>query len=157
MIPQAIDSSDRTLQTKEDDPSPMMDPLSLLLSLTRVSDLAETDGIESTRTIDSSFSDEECDESLLQEIEAMGGDPFFLDATETTTIHPNSEHDLIPSTKASTSSYTSSLESKRRYATDGQGPSPKILSVKKIPVDDGSQQTWEWDGVVDEEAHLNLD
>ena len=39
-----------------------------------------------------------------------------------------------------------------RFATDGKGPTPKKNDSAK---DSGSD--WEWDGTIDEEAHLGWD
>ena len=143
----AINSCELVIE-KDDGPS-QMERLSSLLALTGFDDLAIPDVSESTR-IGSSFS-VDSNQSLLDEIEAMGGDAFFLDATETTPVEENSEHWTVATTKAKTSAYPSIL-SDTRCSTDGQGPSPKILPAKKTT---GSE--WVWDGVVDDEAHMNLE
>ena len=40
-----------------------------------------------------------------------------------------------------------------RSAMDGKGPLPKQINV----VSDNRDGDWEWDGVVDEDAHMGLD
>jgi hypothetical protein len=81
----------------------------------------------------------------LEEIEAMGGDPFFLDLPE--------EEDISKETAKSKESMpvdSISLLS-GRYVTDGQGPTPQIED-EKVSRDDNL----EWDGTVDENAHFDL-
>ena len=43
-----------------------------------------------------------------------------------------------------------------RSVTDGKGPSPKLNIPEKSP-SDVNDSNWEWDGTVDEDAHLGLD
>jgi hypothetical protein len=83
---------------------------------------------------------------LLEEVEAMGGDPFFLDVPENEEI----AKETTESNKRLLVDCMSSLDSRR--VTDGQGPTPQIRN-EKVSEDDN----WEWDGTVDEDAHLDLE
>jgi hypothetical protein len=85
------------------------------------------------------------------EIEAMGGDPFFLEDDE----------NVFDSLSYEPNSWTSSSSQRLnpiefadriRYATDGKGPTPTRYKQKAVETYD-----WEWDGIPDDEAHLGLD
>ena len=91
----------------------------------------------------------------MSEIEAMGGDPFFLTDDEEDGMNEEDELDtLLPSAFSTNIAATSvrwgnptGEEERGRFATDGKGPTPK--PSREISVE-------EWDGTVDEEAHLGL-
>jgi hypothetical protein len=92
----------------------------------------------------------------ISEIEAMGGDPFFLADDEADDMYEEVEQDSLLSSAFLTNIAAASErlgnrtgeEERERYATDGQGPTPK--PSREISVE-------EWDGTVDEQAHLGLD
>jgi len=86
----------------------------------------------------------------LAEIEAMGGDPFFLEDEEIEAKITEKE------TAASSEKMDFSApptETNERFVTDGQGPSPRKDETKS----DDSDPEWEWDGTVDEDAHMGWD
>jgi hypothetical protein len=98
----------------------------------------------------------------MDEIEAMGGDPFFLteEAIVSNTISDDNDDDLDSSPLSSSSfSMLSHLELdgivgnvEERYATDGKGPTPASYKWKPAENDD-----FVWDGIADDDAHLGLD
>jgi hypothetical protein len=47
----------------------------------------------------------------------------------------------------------SPTETNKRFVTDGQGPTPR-KDEKKF---DDTDSEWEWDGTVDEDAHMGWD
>ena len=59
------------------------------------------------------------------------------------------ESAILPPEKLGTSA-ASIMKAVERSATDGKGPSPK--KIDNCP--NKSESDWEWDGTVDEEAHL---
>lgn len=113
-------------------------------------------------------------ESQLEEIEAMGGDPFFFTPTKdgNTDSPQNSDvtggrtteddEGLVPTSFLS-SSFLNTIDSvvdaislvEERYSTDGKGPTPsnQNYGTKKTV----EQLALEWDGTVDDDAHLGLD
>jgi hypothetical protein len=90
----------------------------------------------------------------MSEIEAMGGDPFFITDDEEDDANEVVEQDTSPSSAfltnlaATTESMVNPTGERERYATDGKGPTPK--ASREISLE-------EWDGTVDENAHLGLD
>lgn len=98
-----------------------------------------------TRTVGfSNTTDLDSDQNLMEEIEAMGGDPFFLEVDESLQTPMNELH--YTSSKSFVRS-TSTL----RFVTDGQGPTPKSERDESTGDED-----WEWDGQVDDDAHLDV-
>ncbi len=79
------------------------------------------------------------DENILDEIEAIGGDPFFLDQPE------------VPKTSMTIAKTLPSNPSGMRYVTDGLGPTPQVESSITT-----EHEEWEWDGTVDEDAHIDV-
>jgi len=112
-----------------------IDGLSVLRTLADLSaGPSPWNGLEGSQQVDD---DDEDEQRLLDEIEAMGGDPFFLDMTEAILVLDTSEEELSSATKATTVLLDTDVEEGRRQEdTDGDG------------------QEWEWDGVVDDDAHL---
>eukprot|EP00521_Asterionellopsis_glacialis_P014468 CAMPEP_0195308404 /NCGR_PEP_ID=MMETSP0707-20130614/38208_1 /TAXON_ID=33640 /ORGANISM="Asterionellopsis glacialis, Strain CCMP134" /LENGTH=347 /DNA_ID=CAMNT_0040372671 /DNA_START=1 /DNA_END=1045 /DNA_ORIENTATION=- len=118
-----------------------------------------------------SFVEGESYDDDMEEIMAMGGDPSFMDSGENeqeeeadSSSPDGTEGDSMP-----TSSILSSMAGmgggvmdvignveRDRYATDGKGPSPKNHqeSSQFSAVQDDN---WEWDGIVDEDAHFDFD
>ena len=116
------------------------------------------------------------------EIEAMGGDPFFLmdddddnEQEEDSLSNSNSQEDdngnAIPSTLLSSMAMMSGssgggggggggggasaiLQKNQRFATDGMGPTPKE-ETQQDQEDDDDDDDWEWDGTVDETAYFD--
>ena len=89
-------------------------------------------------------------EDRLAEVEAMGGDPFFL----------TDEDDELEESNEKDEPFSMNLETpmgvgpdptaeEERYATDGKGPTPQEVPKKEVMEGD-----WEWDGTVDEDAHM---
>lgn len=85
---------------------------------------------------------------LWEEIESMGGDPSFLDLSET----QENGRDSPPSESRRRPQITSARWMGSRYVTDGKGPTPQIVENTKALED----ENWEWDGFVDENAHLDM-
>jgi hypothetical protein len=132
----------------KDDTPFQMAVLSKLVDLTYRSDSA-LPGSKNVIGV-GSYSHYESEQSLLQEIDELGGDDFFLELAETTTAE-TSEKGQSPTPKA-TSSLGASFATGSRYVKDGRGPSPKIF-----PAREKDDNEWKWDGVVDEDAHLELE
>mmetsp|Transcript_4838 Transcript_4838/g.6855 ORF Transcript_4838/g.6855 Transcript_4838/m.6855 type:complete len:197 (+) Transcript_4838:261-851(+) len=109
----------------------------------------------------------------IAEIEAMGGDPFFMDFgddddeedKDNTSDPDGTEGDDIPASSilsdlagmgAGVMDVIGNVE--ERYSTDGKGPTPKSqqrdFSPQFSAVEDND---WEWDGSVNEEAHFDFD
>jgi len=91
----------------------------------------------------------------LEEIEAMGGDPFFMDNEVEL---DNGKIKDIQNEKEETqdSEFSSLLKlANKASSTNGKGPT----QVSKVKVDNVQERgsDWEWDGIVDEEAHLGFD
>ena len=76
-------------------------------------------------------------------------DPFFLDDEESKVKMANKESAILPEKSVSDAS---PKKADKRSATDGMGPTPR-----KNDNPDKSDSAWEWDGTVDEEAHLGWD
>ncbi|KAL3915001.1 MAG: hypothetical protein SGILL_005849 [Bacillariaceae sp.] len=107
------------------------------------------------------------------ELEAMGGDPFFLseddEEEEKESIsemkdspQDDKEDDAEPTALSAgfmMSSAALSTESPAtRFVTDGLGPSPKTGPPKPtVESEKKEDDVWEWDGIVNEDAHLDLD
>mmetsp|Transcript_21916 Transcript_21916/g.46102 ORF Transcript_21916/g.46102 Transcript_21916/m.46102 type:complete len:111 (-) Transcript_21916:3305-3637(-) len=86
-------------------------------------------------------------------------DPFFMDEEEKSEEQVSDERvKMAESQDAATlleNSHLGALLAKAgaRSATDGKGPTPKesnTVAIKEEP-------DWEWDGTVDEDAHLGFD
>lgn len=87
-------------------------------------------------------------EDRREEIEALGGDPFFLD-------EESEEREEVKDETFATNLETpmggpDPTAEEERYATDGKGPTPRDPQKREAAVEDD----WVWDGVVDEDAHL---
>jgi hypothetical protein len=107
-------------------------------------------------------------ESQLEEIEAMGGDPFFFTSTNADTDSAQSdatdssvEDEQLVQSSFLSSSFLNTIHPmdavslvEKRYSTDGKGPTPSKQSQDKKTVE---ELALEWDGTVDEDAHLGLD
>lgn len=76
-------------------------------------------------------------------------DPFFLQDEESEVKMATKESEMLPEKSVSGAS---PKKADGRSATDGMGPTPR----KNDNVDRSSPE-WEWDGTVDEEAHLGWD
>lgn len=101
-------------------------------------------------------------DSRMEEIEAMGGDPFFMIPGDDKQEDSSTEEDSNISMMASIP-FSSALGSildeatgddddeEPRFATDGKGPTPsrKVEPQRVNPAD-------LWDGTVDEDAHLGF-
>ena len=110
------------------------------------------------------------DEQKIAEIEAMGGDPFFLsdededDDSDAASGEDETENALDGMSGLSSHDQmifmTASAEASKRFATDGLGPSSSRRQTddfEKQKESDSADETWEWDGVINEDAHLDLD
>lgn len=85
---------------------------------------------------DASFRNAEDLDDQLSEIEAMGGDPFFLsDEDEDSTDDPS-----VPN-----------------ETTMSGGGIVDMIGQEVENEEDPNEGVWEWDGIVDEEAHLGFD
>lgn len=87
-------------------------------------------------------------ESRRQEIEAMGGDPFFLSDDDDLEEKEEANEPFMTNRETPMGGPDPTAE-EERYATDGKGPTPRD-PPKKEAVD----EDWEWDGIVDEDAHM---
>lgn len=76
-------------------------------------------------------------------------DPFFLDDDESEVNTATKESAVLPE-KLDSGMFP---KIDKRSVTDGKGPSPRT-DKKNEHVSDSD---WEWDGTVDEEAHLGWD
>ena len=105
-------------------------------------------------------------EAKMVEIEAMGGDPFFMidddedDGDETRDGEDEEDQiasdimakmALVGGSVGGVAAILNTVPAERR-ATDGLGPSPQFRSPKVV-----QDENWEWDGFVDEDAHLDFD
>ena len=86
-------------------------------------------------------------EEQRQEIEAMGGDPFFLSDGEDAGAQDETFMTNLETPMGAGNPVAAGQE--ERYATDGKGPTPR--DPRKVEAVD---EEWEWDGIVDEDAHL---
>jgi hypothetical protein len=99
------------------------------------------------------------------ELEAMGGDPFFLSDNDDDDDDDEKSKELddatasFPSLSSEFMKVAATISPKspvHRFITDGLGPSPK--NRPSAPQTEFSNDVaWEWDGVVDEDAHLDID
>lgn len=87
-------------------------------------------------------------EDRYAEIEAMGGDPFFLTDDEMEQSNEDMDEPFSINLETPMRGPDPTAE-EERYATDGKGPTPPKLPKKKVVEED-----WEWDGTVDEDAHM---
>jgi hypothetical protein len=143
-----MDVNDLVEIEKHDTPSPM-EMLSMLGALNFASDSAlADDGKTNMETFTSQ-------QSLWDEIEDIGGDPFFLEETKVCGgATSQGDHIISAAAKARASLGFHTGATGNRYGADEQGSSPNIMSL----VDDNDNvKEWEWDGIVDEDAHLSLD
>ena len=80
-------------------------------------------------------------------------DPFFLDDEEASTV------EIVKGEKESTpwpgtlDQGTLSVQANKFSATDGNGPTPR----KSENTVENNDSDWEWDGTIDEDAHLGLE
>jgi hypothetical protein len=85
-------------------------------------------------------------------------DPFFLTEDENeaiqqvNTVKGSSDEKACITNLDISSLQIASPDVVPRFVTDGHGPSPKSKANEK-----SSDDVWEWDGSVDEDAHLDLD
>jgi hypothetical protein len=109
--------------------------------------------LEATSDGGHSYVEESSFDDRASEIEAMGGDPFFLtgDGEEDMTDETEQDMSLPPAFLSNPAApcFDEPTGEEERYATDGKGPTPKKASIEKSFLD--------WDGTVDENAHLGLD
>ncbi len=63
------------------------------------------------------------------------------------------EAEILPEKMVPSAALMNAVKAAERTATDGKGPTPR---KNDIPADD-SGSDWEWDGTIDEEAHLGWD
>jgi hypothetical protein len=91
--------------------------------------------------------DEEEMAARMMELEAMGGDPFFMTGGDDDDA-PDIAEFMAKVAMAGSDDTQNVVE--KRFATDGLGPSPKFK--EPLVVDEPG---WEWDGTVDENAHLD--
>ena len=91
----------------------------------------------------------------------MGGDPFFFtppqEGDDDQTLDYQDE--FVDATSLLSPSFLSAVDTveaisavEERYATDGKGPTPSKKTSKFT-----DSLAFEWDGTVDEDAHLGLD
>jgi len=80
------------------------------------------------------------------EIEELGGDPFFLGEEDDAAVTSNVA-DRGQATR------TDTAVSEERRPTDGMGPTPRF--DKQSEIEDPAD--FEWDGIVNEDAHLDFD
>lgn len=105
-----------------------------------------------------SYVEGEAYDDRFNEIEAMGGDPFFLDEEDESDernekAEENDTSMLLQNSHLSSLIAKASSVSSSRSATDGLGPTP--MQSKNTSKND--DENWEWDGSVDEDAHLGFD
>lgn len=103
----------------------------------------------------------------IAEIEEMGGDPFFFtmdddDEEETQEEEEEEEQAVMPSmsfmAQVGVANAVVGGTPAQRCATDGLGPTPKNTpDVAAATAAEKKEEGWEWDGSVDEDAHLGLD
>ena len=107
-----------------------------------------------------SFADGSLYSRELEEIEEMGGDPFFFTPPQEGDEYQSVDHQdefvnmavLSPSFLSSVDTVEAVSGVEERYATDGKGPTPSKKANKYT-----DSLAFEWDGTVDEDAHLGLD
>ena len=78
-------------------------------------------------------------------------DPFFLDDDESEMKMAKKESVVVPEKLDSAASIFKAVE---RSVTDGKGPSPRKKDNDPI---ESKSSDWEWDGTVDEDAHMGWD
>ena len=78
-------------------------------------------------------------------------DPFFLDDDEETNVQVEEKQSPVPPQKLNFNEILD--QARKNSATNGMGPTPRET---KITVEQ-NELDWEWDGIVDEDAHLGLD
>jgi len=84
------------------------------------------------------------------EIEAMGGDPFFLD--DENNDDEESEVKMAEKKSLVVPDFGSFLTDVNKSSfPDGKGPKPRQEEKKS----DNTGKKWEWDGIVDENAHMD--
>ncbi|KAI2495504.1 hypothetical protein MHU86_19000 [Fragilaria crotonensis] len=114
-----------------------------------------------TKDPSNSFTDGSPYSRELEEIEEMGGDPFFFtppqEGDDDQTLDDQDE--FVDATSVLSPSFLSAVDTveaisavEERYATDGKGPTPSKKASKFT-----DSLAFEWDGTVDEDAHLGLD
>jgi hypothetical protein len=106
-------------------------------------------------------------EDRAAELEAMGGDPFFLmeddddNDDEKETGNDGTDDPSSPALTAEFLMAAASLSTDSpvaRFVTDGLGPSPKMKPASATADPEKREDDdWEWDGTINEDAHLDLD
>lgn len=89
-------------------------------------------------------------ESRREEIEAMGGDPFFLSDDDEDVVIKDEKDEPFSSNMETPMSGPDPTMEEDRFATDGKGPTPRDPPPKTEVVN----EDWEWDGAIDEDAHM---
>lgn len=82
----------------------------------------------------------------------MGGDPFFLTNDEEVDVVADENQDepaFMTNLETPMGGPDPTAEVEERYATDGKGPTPQEPPKREVVDKD-----WEWDGTVDEDAHM---
>ena len=110
------------------------------------------------------------DSQRVAELEAIGGDPFFLseedeDDDSDLSSREDEDEDVLDAMAGLSSQdqimfMSAAAETSERFATDGLGPSSSRRQTDNFEnqkKSDAADETWEWDGTVDEDAHLDLD
>lgn len=111
------------------------------------------------------------DAQRIAELEAMGGDPFFLSAEDDEDNSGFADKDaegvrtaddvmVNLSAQDQILFMSAAAESASRFATDGLGPSSsrrRLDDPENRRKEDAADEPFEWDGVVDEDAHLDMD
>lgn len=86
----------------------------------------------------------------------LGLDPSFLDDDDVREMRMAQAEKVVEPEKlgGSAASIFQSVAALERFATDGKGPSP--MKKDNNPSEPKSPD-WEWDGIVDEDAHMGWD
>ncbi|KAG7339276.1 hypothetical protein IV203_024001 [Nitzschia inconspicua] len=104
------------------------------------------------------------------DLEAMGGDPFFLEDEEETNEEnameqgnpsqrdAENEASILSAEFVMAAATLSAKSPVNRFVTDGLGPCPKSPPQgSPAEASDEGNGDWEWDGVVDDNAHMDID
>ena len=78
-------------------------------------------------------------------------DPFFLDDDHVSDVEIIEKETTSVREKLDPNIY--SVQANKSSATDGNGPTPR----RSKNIEEKSDSDWEWDGTVDEDAHLGLE
>lgn len=88
----------------------------------------------------------------LAEIEAMGGDPFFLDDKDDEMEESVEKDEPFSMNLETPMGGPDPTAEEERYATDGKGPTRSFK--EEVPKKEVVEEDWEWDGTIDEDAHM---